>query len=100
MRYFGWAQRMKLYVWKFSLDVSEGSGIKIQSQFRVMPALQQELITSIFYRLRNFFSVHGHIRDISIGASWYPVKIAKFTIGNTDIRRVHISVYLPGDFSV
>src|SRR5688572_21173174 len=97
---FWWSQRMKFNGRKLLLDLPECAGVKIESQLRMMSSLEQKLVTTIADSFHDLFPVGGHIGDVGFCMSGYAIKIAEFTISNTNIGRIHIPVYLPGNLSM
>jgi hypothetical protein len=100
MGYFWGAQCMQLDIRKLLLDLAKCIGIEIQAQFRMVAALQQQLITAILNGFADFLAVGVHISDIGISMARNAVEIAKLTIGNTNIGGIDISIDLPGHFSM
>src|SRR6478672_5855681 len=66
----------------------------------MMATLQQQLITAEFYGLFYLLFICFNIRDIRFCMSGYAIEVAKLTIGDTHIGRIHVAVYLPGYLSV
>src|SRR5688572_22797903 len=91
---------MQFYRRVFLFYLAERIGIKVQSQFRMMSSLEQELITTIPDCLFYFFPVYTHTGNIGFGVTRDAVKITKLAIGDTYIGSVHITINLPGNFSV
>jgi hypothetical protein len=97
---FGWPEGMELQGWIHLFQLAEERSIELQAQFRVMAALEQQLVSTPFERLFYLPFVGGDVGDISVGMAGYAIEITKLTIGDTDIGGIDIPVYLPGDLSM
>ena len=91
---------MKFYVWIFLFYLPKRFSIKIKPKFRMMAALQQQLVAAIFQSFFDLSAVGWHIGDICFGMTGNTIKIAELTISDAYIGGVYIAVYLPGDFSM
>ena len=91
---------MQLDVGEFLFDLSECIDVVLESQFRMMTALEQQLIAAVAKGFPDLFPIRGHVGDIGLGVTGDAVEIAEFTIGDTDVGGIDVSVDLPGNFSV
>ena len=96
MEYFGRAERMQsdLRIARFQLP--EQVFVKIDPQFRVQAALQQQLVAAQREGFLDFLGVLFDRGDVGpFGLVRLAVKIAEFTTRNADVRDVDIAVDLP-----
>ena len=100
MSNLGRSEGVEADIREFGLDGAEGIYIKLQAQFRVVAALEQELVAPVFQGFGDFLPVGGHVRDIGFGMAGDAVEIAKLAVGHADIGGVDVPVDLPGHFTM
>ncbi len=75
-------------------------GIKAESQFRMVTALQQELVAAPAESLFDLSFVGIDVRDIGIGVAGDAIEVAEFAVGDTHIGGIDVAVDLPGDLTM
>jgi hypothetical protein len=91
---------MQFDVREFFFDLAKRIDVIFQSQFRMMSALQQQLITAVLDRFPDFLPVGVHIGDVRFWVAGDAVEITEFAIGDADVGGVDIAIDLPGYFAV
>ena len=81
-------------------QLTEQRCIEVEAQFRMMAALQQQLIAAPAEGLFYLFFVGIDTRDIGVGMAGNALEITEFAIGDTNVRGVDIAIYLPGHLTV
>src|ERR1017187_3363077 len=82
------------------LQLAKQINVKLQAQIRMMPALQQQLLSPIPESFLNLYLVSFNIGDVSVLMSRNPVEIAKLAIGNANIGCIQVSVDNPGNLII